>query len=385
MMMPPTIHGRLSPSKLPRILNCPGSLKLGEAYDEANGPPARSIYAEEGTMLHHATEIQILGEPMKSPYQLTEEQVDAVEFCTDFLSNLRNKLGPHTMKLEANVYLQQYDPILYDCHGTSDVVLDTGTELHVVDWKFGAGIQVFAQDNEQLMTYGLGAAEHVDELLSYDRVFIYCVQPRFDHIDIAEYTPAAMLKWLRTVLIPGAHEAYDSHPRYNPGQKQCQWCPAKGGCKPRHDHANEAAKQVFALADINDNILDLEAVEEALLKAESFEKLIADYRTRVAEALHNGEDVKYHKLVMGRSNRKWKDRFQAEEWMLEHAEDFSEVYKPSEIISPAVAEKRWKKKDSKAELQELIVKPPGKLKLARLDDPRPAAQTLTAKQVFKDA
>jgi hypothetical protein len=76
-----------------------------------------------------------------------------------------------------------------------------------------------------------------------------------------------------------------------------------------------------------------------------------------------------HKLVEGKSNRKWKDGVGADDFFGAFSKD--EVA-PRTLISPAQMEKLIKASKAELNLSEFIEKPPGKPSLVPVEDKRPA-------------
>ena len=54
--------------------------------------------------------------------------------------------------VEYHVDLSMYVP---GCYGTADCAVVVGDTLHIFDLKYGKGVQVYADENPQLMMYAL--------------------------------------------------------------------------------------------------------------------------------------------------------------------------------------------------------------------------------------
>ncbi len=384
-MMPPDNHASMSPSKLPRILACPGSHNLAKKYERER---QRSEYAEEGTMLHSAVEIalktnQISADIMEP--KLDPEQLGVVQDCVDYfnhtLASAEDCINWYT---EEEVYLKEYHACLYDVWGTSDVIIDCTHELHVIDWKFGKGIPVYAENNDQLYAYAAGAIGNYENLKRYKKIHIHCIQPRLDSYDTVTLTPAELAAWLNGRLIPGVVKALDMYADFIPGHSQCRWCPAKVGCRARFTQANKTAAEIFAVhTKLGDTVTDDE-VSKVLLLASQYEAYIKDIRVYIQQKLMSGEEIAGWKLVAGRSIRRWKDTVKAELFLLENYLDVDQVF-ISKLISPAQAEKaaRAVKKDER--FLKLVEKPEGKPTLVKEGDKRPPIQVKTAAEKFKEA
>jgi len=153
-----TGHAVASPSQLHRIIACPASLK-----ESLHAPiPKQSIYAKIGTLKHELTAHLAEGHTPwkeKDGYEFTVEDYQDIDVCLEFADELRDQV-----KYDGKKYYEYWEklvtlddlgmPMIY---GTSDLIIGNSKQLHVVDWKFGKGIQVFADENPQLMAYALGA------------------------------------------------------------------------------------------------------------------------------------------------------------------------------------------------------------------------------------
>lgn len=382
MMFPPNIHGAVSPSRLQRIIDCPGSFRITQDTEETS-----SSYAQEGTMLHAMIENRIavaLGMPRPTiPVKLTTEQDDTLCDCMEYYQNLLSVVQDGKVTLEEEVYLKEFDQCLYQCYGTCDVIIKNDYELHVLDWKFGKGVPVYAKNNDQLYAYAVGAAKNKEQLLKYNKVYIHCIQPRLDSYDLHEITPHDLLTWLDMRVIPGVSRAYTEDAPFNPGHKQCMWCPSKIVCRARHNFANQVAADVFAAHEnLHDVNVSIDTLEEVLERASEYETYISDIRKYIQMELTNGKTLTRWKLVAGRSNRRWYDNSVAEEWMLEHGE-YDRIYESS-LISPARAERRFRAWKKDPEFLALIEKPVGKPTLAHIKDPRQPIEFKTAADKFME-
>lgn len=157
-----------------------------------------------------------------------------------------------------------------DQFGTSDaVILDVrGRELHSHDLKYGRGVQVFAENNEQLMLYALGALGEYDPLGDlFDTVLLVIHQPRLNHLDEWRCSVADLREFEQRALKAGklaldlASSTKAASIRLTPGDDQCRFCKAKGSCPALRD------KVLATVAD------DFEAVFEASACVENMVKL----------------------------------------------------------------------------------------------------------------
>jgi len=394
MMMPPDEHAPISPSRLQRIIDCPGSYKLARTIEEGQ----QSSYAAEGSHLHAAVETHIkkyLDSAFVTPIRanvvdppLNKEQLYAVQDCVDYLAQVIKPItGPDLlMFVEKRVFLKEFHSVLYDCHGTCDIILKTASETHVIDWKFGKGVPVYAQDNDQLMAYLTGAIRSFEDLFakSDSSFHIHVVQPRLDIYDHIELTAQEVDQWLSMRLIPGVTRAYEKHAPFCPGTKQCRWCPASSKCRARFNQANQTAADVFGAINKMPDEITLEELAKLLQGAKQYEDYIKSIRLFLQCQLEAGKTVPHWKMVHGRSLRRWLvEESEVERVLADNGVDMDELY-TSKFITPAKAEKLrrgWKKEPW---LIDLIEKPEGKPTMVPDTDKRKPIEYLSAEQKFKE-
>ena len=357
-------HAKYSPSKLSRIITCPASGK----YEDSG---KSSSYADEGSMLHEVTERCLLAhfngedwQPKLALAGLTRDQRDVVEECVLYAIDLHSQLGePNNVE-----YMVEFNfTIAEDCSGTADLVLFNHKELHVIDWKFGQGVEVSANENPQLMAYAIGALNYLG-VHNDIAVTMHVVQPRLNNFDTYCSSKNNLDRWYRMVLLEALDAANSDDPKFNPTLEACRWCPAKGFCSARMAAAVDNAATVFAehakLPEI-----DMDNFGLLLNMAQEIEACIKDLKAHAQHLLMAGKEVKGFKMVAGRSTRVWADENAAVDF-LESRVDPEQMYN-TKLVSPAQAEKLLDREDKKSEdFQALVYKPPGKPTLAPESDKR---------------
>lgn len=399
-------HAKYSPSKLPRIIACPASALYESPVDQA---ATSSSYADEGTLAHALMAecldngIYIPTPALTGKYQLTKSVLDAIQFSLDYAYSLKQSYiqrGVDVYDLvEQKVSLAGFVPStnceqLNDVAGTLDYALVAGDTLHIVDWKFGAGIEVYP-DTPQLLAYALGKIAIPERALRYRTVHCTIVQPRIttdEHVKTHIISMEDLLLWLHLTLVPALISINSKHPIFKPSVSTCRWCPIKNSCAARKASAAQVAAQVFALHDMlpsespseNSTEPDPDDLTVLLDKAPILRQYLDDLEDYVRGLLLSGRAVPGYKLVSGRSTRQWANEQQAKDWCFSRGYD---EYKMSTLkfASPAQAEKILPKALVKdPEFLNLIVKPEGKPTLVKETDKRPALTFRTAAEIFAD-
>lgn len=121
--------------------------------------------------------------------------------------------------------------------GTSDGVIIFPKKLKDVDLKYGRGVQVFAEESEQLMLYALGALDEFDLLGETEEVELTIFQPRLNHVDTwtcsVEHLRAFEQRAIAAGKLALEITGMSSLPGLGylaPGPDQCRWCKAKATC-----------------------------------------------------------------------------------------------------------------------------------------------------------
>lgn len=115
--------------------------------------------------------------------------------------------------------------------GTADCIIVADGMLTVIDFKYGLGILVEAEENPQMRMYALGALNLFESLYDIQTVRMIIFQPRRDNISIAEISKEELLEWAEKILVPAAALAANGEGEYKAG-KHCQFCKVKATCLP---------------------------------------------------------------------------------------------------------------------------------------------------------
>ena len=376
-------HSNYSPSRLSTIIKCPGSVGLIDSLMLTNtissGEP--SSYAAHGTMLHQVFERFYAG--VASGYEeLDKDDQFLIRECVDYIEILIASLGHNNfmVKSESRVGLDNWG--IPDVWGTSDYQVIDPIKRHsdIIDWKFGAGVPVYAKENPQLLSYAAGA---IGWPTTIQTVTLHIVQPAIDNFSTWNLTISELYDWVHGTLAIAINKCSDNSEEFNPGVEQCRWCEAQNHCRTRLDHAYDIAIRLFdanaKLADCPDPKELVRLIDQAPLVEKAIKSILFYIQTEMLK----GEVYPGLKLVHGRSNRKWIDEKKTIKWLSEHTE--IEEFFTSKIISPAQVEKEVKSLKKNEDYKKLYEQPEGKITLVGESDKRPAIQTASsAIDVFAD-
>lgn len=256
----PSKHAVLGPSAAARWLTCTASVAMEETVPRQS----EAAYAREGTLAHELAELTASLELGLTPAGELDEKIavwekeareffgdsaetemaameDFVRWYVDFLDEARGDDGV--------VFLEQRLPAGVDgCWGTSDAVIVTPDTVHIVDFKYGQGVEVSPVANPQLMLYALGALDKYRDLIdTTTKVKMSIHQPRINNVGSWEVTPEYLTTWREEVVRPAAAKALSrDEGEFRPSEKACRFCPAGGVCKAR---AEALANEVFSNED----------------------------------------------------------------------------------------------------------------------------------------
>ena len=358
-------HAKLSASGSSRWLNCPGSVAAAEAY-----PDTSSGFADEGSVAHLVAETILRTDkapdvgtlfPEYPTIPVTQEMID---FTMVYVDHVRQLSEDKTLLIEQKVDFSEWVP---EGFGTVDALVMSRSSvghIDVVDLKYGRGVIVEAEENTQLMLYALGALSQLEAIdYKVQTITLHIVQPRVDRIDSWDLRRDDLLAFGAYVQTRAELALADDAPRI-PGDKQCQWCPAKARCPELKALADRI---VVAQFDCEVDRLDDTALREAMDNKKLIESWLSAVSDLVKERLTSGGSFPGYKLVAGRSRRDWSDA--------EEAATALEVYLGDKtwertLVSPAKAEKLLGR-NSAVNLRELIAVSSGSPAVVPENDKRP--------------
>lgn len=374
----PEVHALLSASAAERWMNCPGSVAATKDL-----PSSTSVYAEEGTLAHSLCELKVrklfgIPEPMPRSKYLEELAVikanelysKEMDNCSDvYLEHiqsiaLRYRIRPY-VAAEQRVEFSQYVP---DGFGTSDCIIITGSDLHIVDYKHGQGVPVSAVENKQLRLYALGAlARYRAFFPSITVAFLHVVQPRLKNISEWSVSVPDLLDWAENVVAPAAELALKPDAPFVPGEKQCRFCGIRATCRARATE-NMAVAQSPLFQKLPPELSDAE-VGAALTIGRDVADWLKKLESYAAKTLETGGTIPGYKLVAGRSTRAWSDQNKAFDAMRSAGVADALLY-DRVPLTPAKLEKVLDKKIFAQAAEPFVDKAPGKPTMVPESDPR---------------
>ena len=345
-----------------RVIGCPGSVALCATMP----PKPSSKYADEGTLLHDAI-AQVLDKNVKPEsllgmtYQdqvLTQDLIDnKLHVALDLLMEVDPKLEME-YAVETEVGFGDFLP---DVFGSCDLLGRIGDRAIVLDWKFGDGVSVGVEENEQLLFYAAAAMRTPSVSWVFDGA---------TEIECVIIQPPMIRRWVTTVervkqfelTLLQAVKASEKKDAPIAVGEHCRWCSAKPVC-PKMTGAVDRALHTQL-----DNI-DANKIGAYLGNCDMLEQWITDLRALAHQMLENDKPVPGWKLVNKRATRQWANEDTAGE-VLSRVLLRDELYVPK-MISPAQAEKVLKKLGQQLP-DDLVVAVSSGSTLAREDDSRPA-------------
>jgi hypothetical protein len=351
---------------------------LEEQFDEEE-----SQYAAEGTAGHALAEHLIkkhlkirTKRPVSDYYSddLLEAVDEYVSFVIGEIEDARRECTTPVICVEQRVDASDY---VDECFGTADAVIVTDKVVHVIDLKLGKGVPVYAEENPQLMIYGLGVLSMAELLYDVETVRLTVFQPRLNSSSTWDVTPSALKKWGEEVLRPRGAMALMGAGEFSAGA-WCRFCRARNQCRARAEEFLKLAQMEFRAPAL----LSDEEISEVLRKSDELAKWASDvYSFAQDQAIIHGKVWPGFKLVEGRSVRKYtSDEEEAED---AKAAGYNDNNKHS-LIGIGQMEKLMGKEQFARILGHLVYKPQGKITLAPDTDKRESITKTTALAEFTE-
>lgn len=379
-------HALLSASSAKKWIHCPPSARLEETF-----PDEISEAAEEGTLAHSFCELKLRklfiepGMPDKT-YKAelnklkkdTRYNPEMDRFTDDYVAYIQ-KIAygyPATPYISVEKKID-YSHVAPEGFGTADCIILCGSDLHVVDFKYGKGVVVSAEENPQMGLYAIGALAAYSLIYPINQIMFHIVQPRVHNFSSWKTTAKDLQGWVDTVVKPKAMLAFKGEGEFCQGT-WCDegFCKAAGQCRHR---MNE--NMVVIQKELNpvtgklksENLISNEEIGKILPLLQLVSPWIKKVEKAALNKLLSDEAVPGWKLVEGRSNRELTDVTKAFKDLIAAGYKKAMLYEQKPLALTEV-EKLITKEDYTTILSPYIAKPKGKPTLAPENDKRTVYQ-----------
>lgn len=369
--MPPERHALLSASSSHRWIHCPPSARLCESFEDKS-----SDYAAEGTDAHalceyklrRALHMKLYRDPTEDLTWYDAEMEEAAEgyatFVTELVEEIRQEHGAPLVLIEQKLDYSRY---VKEGFGTGDCIVIAEGMMHVIDFKYGRGVQVDAEQNPQMMLYSLAALDLYDRLFDTETVSMTIYQPRLANISTWTVSRQELTDWAEKELMPAAELAWEGKGEFSCGE-WCRFCKAKANCRERAEANMALARYEFKKPPL----LSDEEIAEILIKADELSAWAADVSEYALREAVNGRDFLGWKLVEGRANRRYTDEAAVAKTVI------AAGYEPYEekLLGVTAMQRMLGKKKFEELIGDYIERPQGRPTLVPESDRRPAINNI---------
>lgn len=307
-----------SPSRLYALEQCPAQVSFGK--DIPDPPP--SEYAAEGTVFHGYME-EFLPHFLtgKRSTVMCVEYPDMTEYVLESRRIFKEKYDSFCAKhTDVKIYYELQVKINEDIFGTSDVVLvgtnkkTKKTDVVALDWKYGQGVGVKAEENLQGIAYLIGAVKTL-KLKNLGTLVVIIAQVRLEdgwsqYVIKADELPA----WEKRItgIATKVRAIYEGYLPINGNMKagsHCRFCKAKDVCpEQKKEHYDVVVGNAEELP-LEDAVrkLTLDEQVEIFLKKKSIEAFLDAVAANLNAAFSAGVTHPKLKLIQKKGRRKWID------------------------------------------------------------------------------
>ena len=380
-------HAKLSASGASRWATCPGSVQMEDGI-----PDKESIYAQEGTLAHEMSELKLkhyldpkgfgkrkLNTAIKKLKENELYQAEMESYTDNYVDFIKEK----ALSFPSNPYIEiekrvDFSRWVDGGFGTCDCVLIHGSTLSIIDLKYGKGVPVSAEQNEQLILYALGAYDAFNLIYNLDKIELNIVQPRINNFSTWEISLTELLLWGDYFKVQ-AEKALGGNGELVPSAKACKFCKARDICTARAENNLSLESEI----KLKPNEIPKDKLYEYISRGEDIAKWVADLKAYALDMCLKGEDVKGLKAVAGRTSRSWTNQDEAINKLIEGGIDEAIIY-DKVPLTLAKLEKALGKQQFTALVGDMVVTSEGKPTLVFENDKRPAiSNKVNATSIFK--
>lgn len=414
-----SVHAKYSASGTHRWFKCPASIRMCAAVPNRED----SDYALDGTEAHSllayalenkiwSAEDALMLSGMEWTHRTDDEvgRLGSVDTALDTVRELLDTWGEGALLFVETQFKIPCEAAPDEAFGTADIVIVIPVldMMYVIDLKNGAGITVHADQNTQLLSYGIGVRSVLPFTIT--SVCLMIIQPRAFHPKgiIREFwTDDKRLDEFVIEFNEAVLRAQDPEAPFVPAPSTCRFCDGKLAC-PAYE---AVALNVIPMPDVR-SFMDIEERKLPDVQGMPIEKLAyimqnkdmlygflkACEKAAYAYAM-SGKQFPGFKLVEPMSRRKFNstDEKMARQLMsLMQIDDLDAVY-PRTLIgigeAEALLKKAFRKEGVKPKQMDHAIKMAfanlttkdnlgGKFTLAPVEDARPAATGRSVGAVF---
>lgn len=380
-------HAKLSASGASRWATCPGSVQMEDGI-----PDKESVYAQEGTLAHEMSELKLkhyldpkgfgkrkLNAAIKKLKENELYQAEMESYTDTYVDFIKEK----ALSFPSNPYIEiekrvDFSRWVDGGFGTCDCVLIHGSTLSIIDLKYGKGVPVSAEQNEQLILYALGAYDAFNLIYNLDKIELNIVQPRINNFSTWEISITELLLWGDYFKVQ-AEKALGGNGELVPSAKACKFCKARDICTARAENNLSLESEI----KLKPNEIPKDKLYEYISRGEDIAKWVADLKAYALDMCLKGEDVKGLKAVAGRTSRSWTNQDEAINKLIEGGIDEAIIY-DKVPLTLAKLEKALGKQQFTTLVGDMVVTSEGKPTLVFENDKRPAiTNTVNATSIFK--
>lgn len=380
-------HAKLSASGASRWATCPGSVQMEDGI-----PDKESIYAQEGTLAHEMSELKLkhyldpkgfgkrkLNTAIKKLKENELYQAEMESYTDTYVDFIKEK----ALSFPSNPYIEiekrvDFSRWVDGGFGTCDCVLIHGSTLSIIDLKYGKGVPVSSEQNEQLILYALGAYDAFNLIYNLDKIELNIVQPRINNFSTWEISLTELLLWGDYFKVQ-AEKALGGNGELVPSAKACKFCKARDICTARAENNLSLESEI----KLKPNEIPKDKLYEYISRGEDIAKWVADLKAYALDMCLKGEDVKGLKAVAGRTSRSWTNQDEAINKLIEGGIDEAIIY-DKVPLTLAKLEKALGKQQFTTLVGDMVVTSEGKPTLVFENDKRPAiTNTVNASSIFK--